>query len=394
MQSLATNINPDILIWAREKAGFSIDEIALSMKKLPEVVRSWEAGKNVPTYIQLEDLAHRVYKRPIAIFFFPEPPEEMNPKTDFRTLPDSDLERLAPDTLYAIRQAKAMQIALKEINEGINTAEQKIFLNFKLNVNDEIKNIVKQIRKFLDVDIIKQKEWKSENEALENWRNCIEEKGIYIFKRSFKQKDISGFCLIDEEFPLIYLNNSNSKARQIFSVFHELAHILLSINGVTKSEDDRFIHSLKDYDRRIELFSNKFASEFLVPEDDFRVSIKEMLSEFPKKQIVSEMAALYRVSREVIARKMLAMDLLRNDEFDTIIKELQQDYLKYTKGKKGGGDYHRTQSTYLSGKFLSTVFSKYYQGKFSIEQLADYLNMKVSSIPSFEKTLLKKFIKI
>ena len=79
--------------------------------------------------------------------------------------------------------------------------------------------------------------WKKIDKALKNWRNIIEANGIFVFKRSFKQGDISGFCLVDDEFPVIFLNNSTTKSRQIFSIFHELAHILLSTSGITKSTD-------------------------------------------------------------------------------------------------------------------------------------------------------------
>jgi len=40
------------------------------------VIEGWEAGASAPTYPQLEALAYKVYKHPLALFFFPEPPED------------------------------------------------------------------------------------------------------------------------------------------------------------------------------------------------------------------------------------------------------------------------------------------------------------------------------
>ncbi len=71
----------------------------------------------------------------------------------------------------------------------------------------------------------------SDTIALKQWRQAVEDCGVFVFKAAFKQKDISGFCLMDESLPVIYLNNSTTKTRQIFSLLHELAHLLLSING-------------------------------------------------------------------------------------------------------------------------------------------------------------------
>ena len=70
-------INPDILKWARERSGYTLKAIAAFLKKDASIVKDWESGESAPTYIQLEKLADK-YKRPIALFFFPEPPEEPN----------------------------------------------------------------------------------------------------------------------------------------------------------------------------------------------------------------------------------------------------------------------------------------------------------------------------
>ena len=96
-------LNPDILVWARRRAGQDVDQVARKLGKSSEDVEAWEAGDSGPTYVQLEKLAYQVYKRPIALFFFPEPPEEDDPEHRFRTLPDFEVANLAPDTRFKIR---------------------------------------------------------------------------------------------------------------------------------------------------------------------------------------------------------------------------------------------------------------------------------------------------
>ena len=60
-------VNPDVLRWARATAGWSVEDIALRMKKDIDVVIAWESGEESPTYVQLEKLAYQIYKRPIAL---------------------------------------------------------------------------------------------------------------------------------------------------------------------------------------------------------------------------------------------------------------------------------------------------------------------------------------
>ena len=79
-------VNPDMLRWARETAGLNVDDVVRKMKRkrvTAETVLSWENGEGSPSYPQLERIAYEIYKRPLALFFFPEPPQEETPKQSF-----------------------------------------------------------------------------------------------------------------------------------------------------------------------------------------------------------------------------------------------------------------------------------------------------------------------
>ena len=105
MMSL-TGLNPHVLSWARKRAGLTVEDVAQTLSKEPAVIRAWEEGELFPTYVQLETLAYKIYKRPIAIFFFPEPPNEPQIEHSFRTLPDFEFQKLSADTRYRIVKLK------------------------------------------------------------------------------------------------------------------------------------------------------------------------------------------------------------------------------------------------------------------------------------------------
>ncbi|MCI0419015.1 MAG: ImmA/IrrE family metallo-endopeptidase, partial [Acidobacteria bacterium] len=370
---------------ARERAGYTAGDVALAVKKDVEVVESWESGASAPTYAQLEKLAYQLYKRPLALFFFPAPPEERDPAQEFRTLPDFEIERLSSDTRFALRQAAAMQLALKELNDGANPSHQKIFRDIPANPETAPGQLATSVREYLGVTLATQRSWKNTEEALQHWRALVEDKGVFVFKRSFKQRDVSGFCLVDKEFPVIYLNNSTAPSRQSFTLFHELAHILLETSGVTK-QNDRYIDSLAGFAKGVEVFANRFAAEFLVPSEDF----DQQLSSGPyDDQYVRQLADRYRVSREVVLRKLLDRHLVERAYYEAKAGEWAKQY-QDSRGENAGGNYYATQATYLGDKYLQLTFSKYYQGRYGIEQLADYLNVKVKSIPGLEQFVLKR----
>ncbi len=385
MAEFVAGVNPEILKWARERSGHSRDEVASALKKDVKVIENWESGSSAPTYVQLEKLAYQLYKRPIAIFFFPKPPVEPDPRQSFRTLPEFELDNLSVDTRYALRQGKAMQLALGELNDGENPSEQKFYRDIQVAVNINIDELLYQVRNYLGIQLEEQKSWKNTHYALKSWRNAVEGKGIFIFKRSFKQNDISGFSLIDDEFPIIYLNNSTVATRQIFTIFHELSHILLQTNGITK-QDDHYIHSLTGDAKEKEVFCNRFAAEFLVPSSDFE---QWLIPRSWDDETVGELASKYKVSRELILRKLLDRKLIDREYYLEKVKQLNKEF-EENKKSKSGGRYYATQATYLGDKFLNLAFGRYYQGRCTMEQLADYLNIRVKSVAGLEQYVLRK----
>jgi Zn-dependent peptidase ImmA (M78 family) len=379
MTQIVAGINPEVLKWARERAGYSVVEVATALKKDPESIRAWESGTESPTYVQLEKLAYQLYRRPIALFFFPEPPDETEPLKSFRTLPQNELQALSSDTRLALRQARAMQLALYELTGSHNTASNSIFRELRLREKSNVNQAANNIRNYLGVPLHEQLAWKDSRHALNNWREAVQNAGIFVFKRSFKQKDISGFCLLDEEFPVIYLNNSVSQTRQIFSLFHELAHILFGVNGVTKN-DDAYISALTGRYKRIERFCNEFAAGFLVPHEDFSSFVQ---SDFYDDSVVEQLARRYSVSREVILRIALESRLVDSAHYERKAQEWARQANQRHK-TSGGGNYYLTQATYLGDKYINLAFGRYYQGNITMEQLADYLNIKVKNIARFE----------
>jgi transcriptional regulator with XRE-family HTH domain len=190
MADTVSGINPRVLAWARDRAGLSVEDVAGRMKKDAATIASWEKGESAPTYSQLERLAYVLYKRPLALFFFPEPPSEPSPNKSFRTLPESEAEKLAPDTRFKLREARAFQLSLAELNNGINPAERKIFRDIEVGTVavEEAPYIASLVRSYLELEVDGRSEWRSLTEWFKKCRTAVEDAGVYVFKDSFAQK--------------------------------------------------------------------------------------------------------------------------------------------------------------------------------------------------------------
>lgn len=385
MPNYAEGVNPEVLRWARERAGYSIAQIAEAFGKDSSEVSGWEEGASVPTYVQLEGLAYRFYKRPLALFFFPMPPRETDPKEEFRTLPDFEIANLLPDTRHAIREGRAMQEALRDLCNGENPSSRLVFNDLHMGAGEPIPQAAGRLRSYLEVSTQHQSEWPGSAVALARWRDHVEAVGVFVFKRSFKQKDVSGFCLIDPQFPIIYLNNSTAKTRQIFTVFHELAHILVGSSGITKT-DYSYISSLSGEERSIEVFCNACAGEFLVPSFDFE---RRFDPQQPVEESTRQLATYYNVSREVILRRLLDRGTVSQEHYEEMAHRWAQEFEESRKSGRGG-NYYYAQAEYLGDRYMNLAFSQYYEGSLSLQELASYLNIKAKSVEGLERQMLRR----
>lgn len=379
-------INPDVIRWARVTAGLTVEQVVekIGRKRVTsDVVLAWENGSQSPNYAQLERLAYEVYKRPLAIFFFPEPPEETSPRQSFRTLPDYEIELMPARIKLLLRKARAFQLNLSELYEGVNPSDKQIIRDLSFSPSDPVPKIAAAVRTYLSVDLNSQFKIKDSEDAFKFWREKLEESGIFVFKDAFKEDSFSGFCLYDDRFPIIYVNNTKPSTRQSFTLFHELAHLLFKTGGIDIRLDD-YIEYLVGDDKLIEILCNRFAGEFLVPTLDFQKRIQGLPFD---ESTIQNLADTYHVSREVILRKLFDLKLVDQSYYQARVDAWAHE----GSGDKGpGGNYFSTMGVYLGHIYIEKAFGRYHQNQIAVEQLADYLGVKVKSVPGMEALLFQK----
>ncbi|MBB5519165.1 ImmA/IrrE family metallo-endopeptidase [Amphiplicatus metriothermophilus] len=378
-------VQASILRWARETANLSIGDVAKRLKKPEAVIEAWEAGEKSPTYPQLERLAYDLYKRPLALFFLPAPPDEPRAQTEFRSLPTDDLLSLDRDTIFLIRRARAFRFALEELYAKHSPVERPIWKEIVLSEASPLESQAQAIRSSLGVSLEEQRDWPSPDHALKEWRRAIEARGVFVFKHAFKQRDISGFCLVDDEFPLIMVNNSTTKTRQIFSLLHELAHVLFHRSGISVFDDIR-IESLPAQDRAIEKFCNAIAAEILVPLQDFRVATARWAPQAASDEQYEELAKRYHVSRAVILRRFLDEGRVTRQFYRRKAEEWDS---QRSQSAGEGGNYYATQGAYLSETFVREVFSRYAKRLLSRDEAAELIGVAPKNLSKLEDQILK-----
>lgn len=365
-------ITPAVVKWARERAGFSIEDASRVFKKID----AWEAGEALPSYAQVEQMAEK-FKTPVAVFFFPKPPEVPPIEQSFRTLTAEDFATIPRTVRLFLRRGQAMQINLAELNDGKNPAPRLLTRDLKFTPNSALDEMAADVRAYLGVSIEEQASWGSVDGALDAWREVFAARaGVYVFKDAFHAPNYFGFCLYDDEFPIIYINNSSAKSRQIFSLFHELGHLLFQTSGVDIL-DDPFLGHLGSTEQMIEITCNGLAARVLVPDDVFDGMLKGVKI---GRELATNLAGYFLVSREVIYRKFLDRGLIDPGEYAAAAKE----WAAQMKPKEpGSGNYYNSHRAYLGQRYIDLAFTRYYQQRFDRQQLAEYLNLKPKNLPTF-----------
>lgn len=343
---LEIKVNNDILLWAVERAGFSVEEIS---QKIPAFI-SWVEGKKSPTLKQLQAFAQKVYL-PFGYLFLEKPPEEKLPIPFFRTISKENNQNRVPinvyDTILIIQQRQNwLSNYLRE-----NEYEKLNFVGKFKNEIFQIEEIVADIKNTLGL----KDNWARELPTWEDAKNYlvdkIEDAGIIInfnsvvgnnTRRKIKVDDCRGFVLIDEYAPFLFVNSADSKSAQMFTLAHELAHIWL---GESAGFDFR---NLQPAENPVETKCDKIAAEFLVPE-------KELKSFLSLETDIEKIARTFKVSQIVIARRLLDLKIIDKSKFFEFYNEyIKRDFMKKEE-KESGGDFYKTQRKKLGRRFLNYI---------------------------------------
>lgn len=318
------------------------------------------------------------------MFFFPTPPQLPPIKGDLRTLPDDVVNRFSKNIIIQFEKAKVYQMSLKELYSD----RESIFMH-KDAFPADATALCDYFRTALAFPIAAQKARKSTKVVFEIYREKFYDLGIYVFKESFRDNSISGLCVADSQFPVIMINNSMSFARQIFTLFHELYHLIKDTSGAEIIRDDYYV-MLNQAQSDIEHSCDTFANMFLVPPDDFQVELqKTRLDEHG----IEELAKLYSVSREAIMYKLWKLGKITSDDYTALKEAFYGEAIREKKPKKdgtsGGGNYYSTKLSYLGQRYTGEVFKQYFSGKIDSIRASEMLQSKVDHLPRLESAYFR-----
>lgn len=360
-------VNPELLVWARLRSGRSMEALERLFPKL----ELWENGELRPTLKQLEAFARATYV-PIGYLFLDNPPEEQLPISDLRTMGSKERVRPSPDMLDTIYICQQRQEWYREFARSIKEPP-KAFVGSAM-LSDDIVDTAGSIRHELGFDLEIRRNVRSWSEALRYFIKQADIMGILVMvsgvvgsnnKRRLDPEEFRGFALSDDLAPLIFINGADTKAAQMFTLAHELAHIRLGRSVLSNSQPSL----LPDHD--VERWCNQVAAELLVPRE---AMLLEYNSGDELHNQVNRLARVFKVSTLVILRRIYDVGGLDGDEFwieyQNELKRLQ----RLPKG--GGGDFYLTLGARAGKRFTRALVTSTLEGRSSFTEAFRLLGFK------------------
>lgn len=345
-----------VLRWAAQRARLHDDDLAARFNKWP----LWLSGEAQPTLKQLEDFA-RLTHTAFGYFFLPQPPALALPVPDFRTLRDEALVEPSSellDTLYLCQQRQDWYRDYARVHGLASLA----FVG-SARTQDPPETVVQRMRETLGLSTEARRQLSSWTEALRQLIAKAEDTGVMVMassivgSNSHRKLDVGefrGFVLADDLAPLVFLNGADSKAAQMFTLAHELAHVWLGATGVSDTQAGQVP------EQRTERWCNQVAAELLMPLEELRASHQRNA---PIPDEIQRLAREFKVSTLVALRRLFDAGFIDQAQLWQHYREEQARLRSLKERSSGGGDFYRSLGARTSKRFARAIVTSTLEGQ-------------------------------
>lgn len=371
----------------------SVEQVAAKLDIDPLTLQFWEVGADAlsrPTLVQLRKMA-RIYRRPLSVFYLEHPPEDIsNGLVDFRLLGGGERRAWSPElheNYRRVQMQREVAIELASVSDEIPPS-----IAMSLSFSDNAEKAGSEIRSWLGVSLREQLNWENDYQALKAWIAAIERKDILVAQTSgIPLEEMRGFSISDQPFPMIVLNGFDTPRARIFTLLHELAHVLSQSGGLC---------NLKDSVRRtspasgVEAFCNAVAAAVLLPVGAMRDELAIMGVSHPiawSDDALLRLANQYKVSREVILRRLVTLDRATLDYYFQKLHQysrLSESQRRRRRESRSGGPGAAVMSLRNMGRrYTAGVLQAFGERYIDAAELTEYLRIKIDQVPTLVELL-------
>ena len=378
-------INGSVLRWAREEVGLSEAAFAEAVKAEPAEVVAWESGEASPSKGAFTKIVE-VLKRPSAVFFLPKPPVAAGLPTSLRNAPGLGSHKLDQAEVRQIRWARRLQDV---VGWALRDAGEPSVDFPRYSFDDDPIEVAATERARTEVTPAEQLEWDNASEAFRVWRGVLEARGVLVLQLSIGKGNVRGFSAWDDHAPLVAVNTSYHPTARIFTLFHELAHLLTRSDAACL----RFILP-NDRDSELERWCERFAAAFLIPPDSLRVVAGWYgASEAVKvtdADVARKIANRFKVSTRATSLRLQELGLAPSLLYGAV--ESLFASLDWNTGGGGGGGQPAPEKRLgqVGSRVTEVLLDAAASGRLNRRDLSDYLNLTTGQVADLSSLVLER----
>ena len=319
------DVNPDILFWARTRAGLSEAEAAAKLDirpaygKTPEQrLDELERGRCEPSQPMLIKMADK-YRQPLITFYLEQPPRPSDRSLEFRTLSGSRPRNKQALLETLVRDLLASQSIVHEILAE-EEAPDVPFIG-SLSTKQGVPYALTMVQELLDTKSPRNS--RNVGQYFERLRDAVEGTRVFVLLKGdlgsyhtvLDTDTFRGLSLADSLAPFIIVNNNDAKAAWCFTLLHEFVHLLLG-----NKPCDGGHNSTKE----VEQFCDDVASQFLLPEEpvrEFRATHSDLSA------AITNLAEDWKVSRALVAYRLLREGKIERPDYQRLVLEFRRAWL-------------------------------------------------------------------
>lgn len=372
-KDVEAHINGKVLKWAREQINVSISDVVSKLKSkriTDDLLISWEEGKSFPSVSILKKLAE-LYKFKFTIFYLPEVPKKIKPIRNFRRLSFSNPGNL----VFLIRDLQSKQGWLSEY-----FIKKSLPINRFVGINHIDSSIDSVIKSLNNIGLKPSNYWaKKPDYMLKDFINIIEKNNIFISMTSGINNvntidvcDARGFAISDKYTPFIFINSKDDIKARIFTLVHELLHVIFNKQDILDIPNDRE-----------EIICNRITAEFLLPKQIFEDTWKLYKQTDDINEVLNKLSKFFNSSLIFTLIRARELDLLSNNDFKRIRSDLERSK-KITKTKETSfGNYFSSQAKRNSKQFSRYVLKAFEDKDIRFTDVYNLIHVKYDKLDKY-----------
>lgn len=210
---------------------------------------------------------------------------------------------------------------------------------------------------------------------------AMEEDGILVARNSIAGNTTSrrlsvgefrGFTIEDGGYVLVFVNTADAKTAQLFSLAHELGHVVVGRTGISDHSEHAGVGR----------WCNRFAAAVIAPAE----AVERFFTDADSLDSVNQLSQRFGLSREAMLWRLVELGFTSREEASGVI-ELVKASRSEPRENGGAPPFHVLVRSRVGGRFYGTVTRAWSHGQITERDAERYLG--AVAMPRFPRHRVK-----